>query len=64
MVIFNGRDVEIVIEGVDKRDYPKFCDAYIEEGYYVDTGIELTEAELDELMEQIDMSYWAYETLY
>ena len=41
---------EIVIGGVDPRDYPDFCDAYIESATY--EGVILTYKQLDELNEQ------------
>jgi len=36
------------LEGVDTRDYPDFCDAFVSWAEW-DDGQELTEAELDEL---------------
>ena len=41
---------EIIIGGVDVRDYPDFCDAYIESATY--EGVIMTYKELDELNEQ------------
>jgi len=40
---------EIVIGGVDPRDYPDFCDAYIESCTYY--GKDMTEKQLDDLHE-------------
>lgn len=34
------------IDGVDRSDYPKFCDAFISKASYAD-GTELTDEELD-----------------
>ena len=42
---------DVVIEGVDMKDYPDFCDAYIESAEWADTGLPLTEDELDNLNE-------------
>ncbi len=36
----------IEVEGVDMKDYPKFCDAYIASAEHAD-GTELTDAELE-----------------
>ena len=46
----NVENVEIA--GLDKKDYPKFCDAYFEKATFKDTGIELDDNELDELAEK------------
>ena len=40
--------------GVDPDDYPDFCDAYIEYAEY--NGVEMTEAELEIINE--DIGYW------
>lgn len=40
----------ITIEGVDTKDYPDFCDAYVYSCIY--DGRELTDDELDELQEE------------
>lgn len=42
----------IVIEGLDWSDYPKFCDAYIAEAEF--EGRQLTDLELDALNEDLD----------
>ena len=51
---------DIEVDGIDTRDYPDFCDAYIagatielEEGTFRDA----TEAELEELSEDRDLVY-------
>jgi len=36
---------DVEIEGIDIKDYPDFCDAFISYGYY--KGRDLTELELD-----------------
>lgn len=49
----NGRVVtDVEIDGVDINDYPDFCDAYFTRAVFDDTGEELTDAELEELLEQ------------
>jgi hypothetical protein len=55
-IIINGKEVDkatIVIDGIDTRDYPDFCDSYISECEFID-GAELNEHELDELKERLD----------
>ena len=55
---------DIEVDGIDTRDYPDFCDAYIagatielEDGTFRDA----TDAELDELNEDSDFVYAAVE---
>lgn len=43
--------VDIEIEGIDMRDYPDFCDAFVATAYWSHTGEELTEDECHELQE-------------
>ena len=48
----NGRTVvDAVIDGIDMRDYPDFCDAYFESACYED-GTALTDDELIDLTDQ------------
>lgn len=54
--------VDVFVTNIDTKDYPDFCDAYIEEAWYEnDDGnfVELTEKELDELNEDRDFVYQA-----
>jgi len=44
---FLGREIEFDIAGIDMQDWPDFCDAYISEARYTDTGIELSDSELE-----------------
>jgi hypothetical protein len=45
----NGRAVvDITVDGIDMRDYPDFCDAYFDSGFYED-GTALSDDELIEL---------------
>jgi hypothetical protein len=51
----NGREVDlksINIEGVDRQDYPDFCDAYISEAQWMNDGTELNDEELEQLTEE------------
>jgi len=43
------------VEGIDTRDYPDFCDAYISSAEI--NGREATEEELDEINEDRDFVY-------
>ena len=45
----------------DRNDYPDFADTYISVAYWLDTGKELTEEELEDLDE--NHSDWVYECL-
>lgn len=38
----------LVVDGIDTKDYPDFCDAYFSEGFYLD-GTELPDDVLEEL---------------
>jgi hypothetical protein len=47
----NSKDVDVsslIIEGMDYRDAPDFCDAYIQSGLYID-GTPITEDDLDNI---------------
>jgi hypothetical protein len=46
---------DIEIDGINTRDYPDFCDAYISSATY--KGREMTESELDRLNEDSDFVY-------
>ena len=51
--ILNGREVtNLTISGVDFRDYPDFCDAHFDYAEWADTGVSLTDMELDKLAEK------------
>ncbi len=49
--------VDVEVDGIDTRDYPDFCDAFIASATWEDTGIALNEAELEELNEDGDFVY-------
>lgn len=62
----NGRAVvNPEVDGVDRTDYPDFCDAYFCSAEYAD-GIKLTDDELDELTDANPdvVNAMAVETLY
>ncbi len=56
----SNKYVNIEIDGVDMSDYPDFCDAFINYAEHADTGIPLTDEELDALNQD---SSFVYETL-
>ena len=43
---------ELAIGGVDRTDYPDFCDAFFESAYWADTQEPLTDDELDALAQE------------
>lgn len=45
----------VQIDGIDTRDYPDFCDAYIESADY--DGEPMTDDQLDELNDDYDYVY-------
>ena len=51
--------VDVEVDGIDTRDAPEFCDAYIQSAVWDDTGLALTEDELDLLNEEDDFVYQA-----
>lgn len=54
----NNRSViDLDIDGINMRDYPDFCDAYIAGAAWEDTGESLTEEELEELNDDSDLVY-------
>mgnify|MGYP000403658454 CR=1 FL=1 len=57
---------DIELDGVDMKDYPDFCDAYVESASL--NGVELTDEELEELNDSDETRSWvnahAYESLY
>jgi len=50
---------DVEVDGIDTRDYPDFCDAYISYAEY--DGREMTDEELDVLNEDSDFVYSAVE---
>ena len=53
--VSNLTDIEI--DNIDLRDYPDFSDASIISATFKDTGVELTEKELDILNDKSDIKY-------
>jgi len=57
--------VDVEIGGVDRNDYPDFCDGYIESAYNIKADRPCTEEELEELEADSDSMYQAkYDSLY
>ena len=62
MVLFKNKKTmdykkidNIEIDGIDTKDYPDFCDAYISSADY--DGVPMTDEQLDELNEDGDYIY-------
>ena len=54
----------LVVDGIDMKDYPDFCDAYFSEGCYLD-GTPLPDDVLEELSEDGDLVHeMVFEQLY
>ena len=45
----------IGLDGIDTRDYPDFCDAFIASAEY--NGVPMTEEQLDEINNDVDFVY-------
>jgi hypothetical protein len=53
MATLNNRKViEIEIDGVDFNDAPDFCDAYVYQAVFEDTGESLSEEQMDQLVSE------------
>ena len=48
---------DVEVDGIDTRDYPDFCDAFIASAFYDDS--EMTDEELDILNDDGDFVYEA-----
>jgi len=54
------KKVEVLeVDGIDMKDYPDFCDAYIAEALI--DGKEATDEQLEELM--VEYPDWAYDQI-
>lgn len=59
-VFLNGLEVsDFEVDGIDTRDYPDFCDAYIADASVLENGEwrDATDKELDELNNDSDLVY-------
>jgi hypothetical protein len=45
----------VEVDGIDTKDYPDFCDAFISSADY--NGVPMTENQLDEINEDSDFVY-------
>ena len=61
-----GQLEDVELDGVDFKDHPDYCDAYVESALF--NGVELTDEQLDELNDSDETRSWvnahAYESLY
>lgn len=64
LVKWRGKDVEIEIENAS-YDYDYWCDAYICNAYWLDTGNDLTDIEMEEINDYMhDSTDWIISWLY
>jgi len=54
---------EIELDGVDRRDYPDFCDAFIVAAVWKDSGKALTNEELERI-DTTDLNALVHERLF
>ena len=52
MKLNNRTVIDTEIDGIDLKDYPKFCDVYFSSGTWEDTGKELSDRELEILTDE------------
>jgi len=51
-IVYKNREIlDLSVGGVDSRDYPDFCEAHFNDGFWADTKEPLTDEELCELTE-------------
>jgi len=58
-ILINGKEVDVdslVVDGIDPKDAPDYCDAYFSEGCFKD-GTEMSDDELWMLGEDGDLLY-------
>jgi hypothetical protein len=53
----NTKNITVIDMDIDMQDYPEFTDSFIIEAEWKDSGVELTEAELDLLNDDSDFVY-------
>ena len=52
MKLNNLKVIDVEVDGVDMKDYPDFCDAYISEAKFANTKQPLDDNQLTQLQEQ------------
>ena len=52
MKLNNENVIDVEVDGIDMKDYPDFCDAYISFARFEKTGIALDEEQLYDLQDQ------------
>ena len=55
MKIDFSKITNVEVDGIDTKDYPDFCDAFISSADY--DGVEMTDEQLDEINEDRDFVY-------
>ena len=48
---------DVIVSGIDMKDYPDFCDAFIDSAIWIESGKQLTESEIDELNQDSEYVY-------
>lgn len=61
MKLNNVKVIDVEVDGIDMKDHPDYCDAYISEAKF-ENGKPLTDEQLEELQEQNYSEF--YELLY
>jgi hypothetical protein len=46
---YKGREIEVELDNVHYYDYPDFVDAFVCSAYYVDTGKDLSDDEIEDI---------------
>lgn len=46
--------IDVEIDGIDRRDHPDYCDAYVARAWFKGSGNPLSESELEWVNEQRD----------
>ena len=57
MKLNNLKVIDVEVDGLDMKDYPDFCDAYISEAKFECNKQPLTDSQLDELMDSNPMEF-------
>lgn len=60
LVNFDRKLINVQLGGVNHDDYPDYSDLYLEYAEYQDTGVALTEDELDYITANTDLTQYLY----
>ena len=62
MLFKNRKVIDVEVDGIDRGDFPDFCDSYFSSAIWADTGEFLTDEELEEMT--YDCATEKYEIIY